>query len=187
MAQWSDVSWSSPTDRSTIILYDGLVLGSTLLLFLSVFLFFQATINSSNNLHRKMLESIVRAPVHFFDTNPSGRICNRFSKDIGLMDELLFATFYRVFEHFWELFLAVSVPSVANAWVLFAVLPLAGLVTYYGLYCLNISREVARLEAINRSPMYSHVSLTLDGIVSMRTYKQLDNFLDEFFRYCVEV
>ena len=182
MAQWSDLSWSSPTDRSTIILYNGLVVGSTLLLFLSAFFFFQATISSSKNLHRKMLESIVRAPVHFFDTNPSGRICNRFSKDIGLMDELLFAAFYDIFETFWGMFLSAIVPSVANAWVLFAVLPLAGLVTYYGLYCLNISREVARLEAINRSPMYSHFSLTLDGIVCMRTYKQLDNFLEEFFR-----
>ncbi|KAJ7376022.1 hypothetical protein OS493_037414 [Desmophyllum pertusum] len=165
MAQWNDVSWSSSSDRFNVILYTGLVLGSTILLFLSPFLFFQATINSSRNLHRRMFESVVRATVHFFDTNPSGRICNRFSKDIGLMDEMLFAEFYDVFETSWVMLLSVGIPSVANFWVVFAVVPLVGLVMYYGRYCLNISREVARLEAINRSPVYSHFSLTLDGIV----------------------
>ncbi|XP_029065992.1 uncharacterized protein LOC114888177 isoform X2 [Monodon monoceros] len=40
-----------------------------------------------------MLESILRAPVLFFDRNPIGRILNRFSKDIGHMDDLLPLTF----------------------------------------------------------------------------------------------
>lgn len=182
MAQWNDVSWSSSTDRFNVYLYTGLALGSTLLVFFSAFLFFQATINSSRNLHRRILESVVRAPVHFFDTNPSGRICNRFSKDIGLMDEMLFAAFYDLFDVFWIMFLSVGIPSLANFWVVFAAIPLAGLVTYYGRYCLNISREVARLEAINRSPAYSHFSLTLDGIVNIRTYHQQKNFAQEFFR-----
>ena len=182
MAQWNDVSWSSSADRFSVYLYTGLALGSTLLLFLSAFLFFQATINSSRNLHKKMFGSVVRAPVHFFDTNPSGRICNRFSKDIGLMDELLFAAIYDLFETFWGMFLSVGIPSVANIWVVFAATPLAGFVTYYGRYCLNISREVARLEAINRSPLYSHFSLTLDGIVDIRTYHQQEHFVQEFFR-----
>ena len=182
MAQWNDVTWASPSDRSNIYLYVGLVMGSTILLFLSALLFYQATINSSRNLHSKMLQAIVMAPAHFFDTNPCGRISNRFSKDIGVMDELLFVAFYDLFETFWELFLAVGVPSVANFWVLLAAVPLTGLVTYYGLYCLKTSREIARLEATNRSPLYSHFSLTLDGIVDIRTYQQQDNFMDEFFK-----
>ena len=182
MAQWRNVSWSSSSDRRSIFVFTGLVLGSTVLLYLSAFLFYQATINSSKNLHRQMLEAIVRAPLHFFDTNPSGRISNRFSKDIGFMDEMLFAAFYEIFEAVWGMLLAVGIPSVANVWVLFAAVPLAGLVTYYGRYCLKTTREVARLEAINRSPVYSHFSLTLDGIVSIRTYHQEENFLEEFYR-----
>jgi ATP-binding cassette subfamily C (CFTR/MRP) protein 4 len=34
-----------------------------------------------------MFNSIMSAPIRFFDTNPLGRIMNRFSKDIGLLDE----------------------------------------------------------------------------------------------------
>ena len=182
MAQWNDVSWSSSSDRFDVYLYTGLALGSTLLLYFSAFSCYQATINSSRNLHRNMLEAVVRATVHFFDTNPSGRICNRFSKDIGLMDETLFSAFFDLLDIFWGTFLSVGIPSVSNFWVVIAAVPLAALVIYYGLYCLQICREVSRLEAINRSPVYSHFSLTLEGIVNIRTYQQQEHFVQEFFR-----
>ena len=182
MAHWNKVSWSSSTDRSEVYFYAGLALGSALLFYLSAFFCYQATINSSRNLHRNMLEAVVRTTVHFFDTNPSGRICNRFSKDIALMDETLFAAFFDLLDIIWGTILSVGVPSVSNFWVLLAAIPLAALVTYYGLYCLKISREVSRLEAINRSPVYSHLSLTLEGIVNIRTYQQQEHFVQEFYR-----
>lgn len=36
-----------------------------------------------------MFESISRSPMSFFHSNPSGRILNRFSKDMGAVDEML--------------------------------------------------------------------------------------------------
>lgn len=44
---------------------------------------------SSQKLHDKMFDGVISAPMRFFDTNPSGRILNRFSKDMGAIDELL--------------------------------------------------------------------------------------------------
>lgn len=51
----------------------------------SFFLFLRA----SSNLHRVMLRSVLRATVEFFDTNPLGRILNRFAADVGIVDEQL--------------------------------------------------------------------------------------------------
>lgn len=45
--------------------------------------------HASKVLHDKMFANILRAPMRFFDTNASGRILNRFSKDMGAIDELL--------------------------------------------------------------------------------------------------
>ena len=44
---------------------------------------------ASKTLHNKMLANILRSPMSFFDTTPLGRILNRFSKDIYLIDEVV--------------------------------------------------------------------------------------------------
>lgn len=44
---------------------------------------------ASVRLHNRLLDSIMRLPSSFFDTNPSGRIINRFSRDTEIMDSVL--------------------------------------------------------------------------------------------------
>lgn len=44
---------------------------------------------ASKVLHDKMFGSLLFTPMRFFDTNPSGRILNRFSKDMGAIDEIM--------------------------------------------------------------------------------------------------
>lgn len=46
-------------------------------------------IRISNNLHNMLYEGVVRAKMSFFHKNSSGRILNRFSKDIGSIDNVL--------------------------------------------------------------------------------------------------
>lgn len=52
-------------------------------------MFFNICMRASKVLHNKMFSSILGATMRFFDTNPSGRILNRFSKDMGAIDEML--------------------------------------------------------------------------------------------------
>lgn len=59
------------------------------LVFLRSFVFFQMCLKASRNLHDKLFRGITRATMYFFNTNPSGRILNRFSKDIGSIDTTL--------------------------------------------------------------------------------------------------
>jgi ABC-type multidrug transport system fused ATPase/permease subunit len=40
-------------------------------------------------LHNRLLDAIMRLPSSFFDTNPSGRVINRFSRDTEIMDSVL--------------------------------------------------------------------------------------------------
>lgn len=58
----------------------------------AVFVFFGSltmafgSIRASEILHSDMLANIMRSPLAFFDTTPLGRIVNRFSKDVDVVD-----------------------------------------------------------------------------------------------------
>jgi len=47
------------------------------------------TVYSASKLHYGMLQRVLQAPMHFFDTTPIGRIVNRFAKDVDIIDSIL--------------------------------------------------------------------------------------------------
>lgn len=72
-----------------LYMYTGLILGVIFMTCLRGWLFFNICMAASRMLHNRMFACLLRAPMQFFDTNPGGRILNRFSKDMGAIDELL--------------------------------------------------------------------------------------------------
>lgn len=48
-----------------------------------------ATVHAAKYLHKMLLKNIMRSPMSFFDVTPTGRIVNRFSKDIDTVDVML--------------------------------------------------------------------------------------------------
>lgn len=118
------------------------------------FLFFNVAMKASQNLHNSMFRGITRASMYFFNTNPSGRILNRFSKDMGQIDEILPSVMIDVIQIFLSLFGIVAVISVVNPLYLLPTLLLA--IIFYNLrtFYLKTSRNVKRLEAISKfSPL----------------------------------
>ena len=67
------------------------LLGATRIIFilLNTFVLAIAGVRASRTLHARMLKNILRSPMSFFDTTPLGRVLNRFSKDIYVIDELV--------------------------------------------------------------------------------------------------
>ena len=45
--------------------------------------------NGASKMHTNMMYRVARSKITFFDRNPSGRIINRFSNDIGILDRML--------------------------------------------------------------------------------------------------
>ena len=163
--------------------YGGLVCGALVLSFSRAAMFLNVLLTSSRRLHGAMMLGVLKAPVRFFDTNPVGRVLNRFSRDIGIMDDLLPDMFLDALQILLFCLGAVLLPSILNPWVVIAAGPLAILFALIGRYYVKASRDLRRLEGVNRSPVLSHFSETLDGLVAIRAYRREDAFLAELYRF----
>uniref|UniRef100_A0A452EG50 Multidrug resistance-associated protein 4 n=1 Tax=Capra hircus TaxID=9925 RepID=A0A452EG50_CAPHI len=146
-------------------------------------LLFYILVNSSRTLHDKMLESILRAPVLFFNRNPIGRILNRFSKDIGQMDDLLPLTFLDFIQTFLLVVGVVGVMVAAIPWTAIPVIPLGIIFFVLRWYFLRTSREVKRLECTTQSLVFSHLASSLRGLWTIRAYKDGQGFQKLFDTY----
>ena len=144
-------------------------------------LFFVLSVRSSKNLHKSMFKSVLCTAIRFFDVNPLGRVINRFSKDIGLLDEVIPLT---VFDFAFVTMLvmgSLSVTMILNYWVILPTLPLVFVFLYVRKYFLASSVEIKRIEGINRSPIYVHVNNTILGITTIRTANKAEKLCEEFY------
>uniref|UniRef100_A0A3B4TBB4 Multidrug resistance-associated protein 4 n=1 Tax=Seriola dumerili TaxID=41447 RepID=A0A3B4TBB4_SERDU len=161
----------------------GLTATSVVFGFLRSLLFFNVLVSSAQTLHNSMFNAILRTPVHFFDINPIGRILNRFSKDIGYLDSLLPWTFVDFIQVFLQVIGVIAVAAVIIPWILIPVVPLLVVFLILRCYFLQTSRDIKRLESTTRSPVFSHLSSSLQGLSTIRAFKVQQRFqqmFDEF-------
>ncbi|XP_047562923.1 ATP-binding cassette sub-family C member 3 isoform X2 [Lutra lutra] len=134
------------------------------------------SVHAARSLHQALLHNKMRSPQSFFDTTPSGRILNRFSKDIYVIDEVLAPTILMLLNSFYNS-LATLVVIVAST-PLFTVvtLPLGVFYILMQRFYVATSRQLKRLESISRSPIYSHFSETVTGSSVIRAYGRSQDF-----------
>ena len=170
-------------DQENLTIYGYLVGAAIVLAFIRAHGFLLASLRCSERLHDNMVVAVLQAPVLFFDSNPVGRIMNRFSKDVGCMDEVLTKAFLTSLQLVLLIFASILVPIVTNPWILFVVIPLVVLVIRISKYYLTTSRELKRMKSTCRSPVFSHFSETLNGLDTIRTRERQRAFVDQFHRY----
>ncbi|TNN61500.1 Multidrug resistance-associated protein 4 [Liparis tanakae] len=123
-----------------------------------------------------MFTSILGTHVRFFDVNPIGRVLNRFSKDVGQLDSNMPWTFV----DFIQIIGVVCVSVAVIPWILIPVLPLLLIFIYLRRYFLQTSRNIKRLESTTRSPVFSHLSSSLQGLWTIRAFGAEDRFQEAF-------
>ncbi|CAJ0610332.1 unnamed protein product [Cylicocyclus nassatus] len=133
-------------------------------------------------LHKKMFKAVVNTKIAFFDKNPIGRILNRFSKDVGTMDDQLSFVFFEFLMGALNFFGFVFVILLLNPIVFLPTLPLVLLFFLLRVVYLASSRDVKRLEATTRSPLYSHISAFMNGLYTVRAFGKQKEVLHEYYR-----
>lgn len=126
---------------------------------------------ASTKLHSKMLR-IFEAPLcSFFERVPLGRILNRFTKDLDVIDSELYPNL-----SYFYIIAALCLSDIFL--ILYSSTPylLIPIVIFFGIcfkiqrYYMKTSREVYRIEAISRSPVLSYFSESISGVTYIRAY-----------------
>ena len=138
---------------------------------------YTGSLSASKRLHHRLLVRILRARFAFFDVTPLGRILNRFSKDIEVIDQGVAHVIFGFQNAFF---------SVVTIWIVISAvtptfLPFSFLIflIYFciGKLYIKSSRSLKRLEAVQRSPLYQHFDETLTGITTIRAYDAESRFM----------
>lgn len=105
-------------------------------------------INASQKLHDNMFKSIVSTTMRFFDLNPSGRILNRFSKDMGSTDEYLPKAILDAVQIILIMVGAMCVTVIVNPIFLIPLTVMGTIFIFIRKLYLKSSKDVKRLEGM---------------------------------------
>lgn len=136
-------------------------------------------LRAARKLHNDLLDGVLRAPMSFFDTTPTGRVVSRFSKDINSLDLQLPQQFnFFLFSVFAVIFAIGTI--VYTVWYFAIAIPFL-MFLYFKIvqYYRPVSRDAKRLESISRSPVYAYFTEALGGLPTIRAYSKVDDFNEE--------
>nr|CAD7589683.1 unnamed protein product [Timema genevievae] len=176
-------NYTSPVLFSTevsLYIYSGCIVACVLLTLLRSIFFFKVCMNASIGLHDTMFRSILQGTMRFFDTNPSGRVLNRFSKDMGAIDEQLPILMLEVIQIFLVMSGILTMVSIVNYMLIIPMLCVAPL--YYKIRSIYLctAQDIKRLEGVTRSPVFSHVSASFNGLTTIRASGAQEMLRKEF-------
>jgi len=137
------------TVNTYIYIYTGIVLAIFFVGIIRSIVFYLVCMACSQRLHDMMFSALIRTGMRFFDTNPSGRILNRFSKDMGAIDELLPKAILDAGQLNLLMLGALIVTCVVNPIFLIPVVITAFIFYWIRRVYLKTSKNIKRLEGIS--------------------------------------
>ncbi|KAG8577538.1 hypothetical protein GDO81_010214 [Engystomops pustulosus] len=127
-------------------------------------------ISVSKVLHQKMLNAVLHAPMSTFNTMRTGRILNRFSKDIAILDDLLPLTIFDFIQLVLIVIGAITVVSILEPYIFLATVPVIVAFILLRSYFLHTSQQLKQLESEARSPIFTHLITSLKGLWTLRAF-----------------
>ncbi|KAJ5672890.1 hypothetical protein N7507_002017 [Penicillium longicatenatum] len=138
---------------------------------------FWGSLHASWKIHDRLLKTVMHAKFRFFDSTPLGQLMNRFSKDVEAVDQEVAPVAIGMLHSLASVIMIVILISIITPGFLIAGIFITLVYTALGAIYLNSSRDLKRLESVQRSPLYQQFGETLNGIVTIRAYGDGPRFI----------
>ncbi|XP_076855657.1 ATP-binding cassette sub-family C member 12 isoform X2 [Brachyhypopomus gauderio] len=138
----------------------------------------KVTLRASSMLHDTMFKKILASPMSFFDTTPTGRMVNRFSKDQDEVDAVLPFNMENFLQFCLMVTNTVLTVCIVFPYLLIGVVALGFIFTII-LYVFQRSiREMKRMENVSRSPWISLTTSTIQGLSTIHAYDKRGQYIE---------
>uniref|UniRef100_A0A0K3C7N0 BY PROTMAP: gi/647394901/emb/CDR36136.1/ RHTO0S01e15060g1_1 [Rhodosporidium toruloides] n=1 Tax=Rhodotorula toruloides TaxID=5286 RepID=A0A0K3C7N0_RHOTO len=196
LRQWGEAATQQDGTVDTnhyLLLYGVVGAGTSILIVLTAVFISLASLLASRSLFHQLLARVVYAPLRWFDLVPLGTIVNRFTQDIGVVDDGLAVTMAEFAVQMAFLIAALVVISVVLPVALGTSLIFALIYSTIFRSYLLVNRDVNRIAATTASPLFASFAEALRGITTIRAFgkqkeyrARLCNIVDETlaFWYC---
>ena len=186
LTNWSDKIESNQNDESNVTCFKNYtIIGAICIisLFIKEFVISRMNYNISDTFHNKMLNNIINAPINLYhDVTPFGQIMNKFTMDLDKC-VLFFRHFSSSLNCLCTLIGAIIVCVNSNKYILIFI----PFIFYFGykvsIFYAPAGRDILRIESINRTPLISYYSESIQGIDTIKSlsYHNVDKiYFTEF-------
>jgi ABC-type multidrug transport system fused ATPase/permease subunit len=167
--------------KSAVLVYGAIGLAVLVASILQRLLWLSRAAAAGRTIHDRALGGLLGAPLRFFDSTPTGRILNRFARDLEVVDDELSwsieAACRTAASTVAMLVLIVSVVPI----VLTVALPVTAIYYYLQHVYRRAAREARRLESVARSPRYAQFKEVVTGLDVIHAFGRERYFLDQFY------
>ena len=140
---------------------------------------FWGSLHASWKIHDSLLNAILRAKFKFFDSTPLGQLMNRFSKDVQSVDQEVSPVAIGMIHSLASVITIVILISVITPGFLVAGVFIGAIYFATAFFYIRSSRDLKRIESVQRSPLFQAFGETLNGVVTIRAYGDESRFLQD--------
>nr|XP_060643937.1 ATP-binding cassette sub-family C member 12-like isoform X1 [Anolis sagrei ordinatus] len=162
------------------LVYGMSIIGMIILSFIKGFVFTKTTLRASSNLHNTVFYKILQSPMSFFDTTPTGRVMNRFSKDMDELDVRLPFNAENFLQQFFMVLSVVTIVAIVFPYLLIVVAVLTVIFILLFQIFQNTIRELKRVENASRSPWFSLITSSIQGLSTIHAYNKVEDYMSRF-------
>ena len=160
----------------------GLNLLSAILIFIRANFQVFAGLKVGKKLHNQLIAYVFRAPINlFFDVTPIGKILNRFSKDMAVIDEQIYFNIGGFLVCLWQSIACLIVASVAVPYILAIIAFFMILSICLFKYAMKGYTDCYRIESVVMSPILSFFQETFNGGSVIRAFNKDEEFREHTF------
>ncbi|CAD1468666.1 unnamed protein product, partial [Heterotrigona itama] len=184
LSQWTneDNVNSDQENRNTVFYFKVYIILSVIFILLSFVC--NATgqwtgARARKKLHEEAVSRLLRVPMSFFDSNPVGKILNRFSADTGVIDKKISMSIQRLTFFVLLCSSAMMVNVIISPWFFIAAVPTCAAYYLVQRFYRRSAKHLQRLDGSTRWPITTHFSETLCGLATLRASKQQNRFMEQ--------